>query len=101
LPGVCTFLSHFIWTAFKFGTELLVYQKPDSNTVKHSEKTTKLVQKLSTGHPIQGQPEQMLVAKTERDQRIAQLTDDLAQKSALLERAKKEKKGARLELRER
>ena len=38
--------------------------------------------------------------KTERDRRIAQLTGDLVQKSGLLEQAEKEKRGARLELRE-
>jgi DNA repair exonuclease SbcCD ATPase subunit len=43
--------------AFMFETELLVHQKPDSNTVKHSEKSTQLAQKLSTGYPTQGQPQ--------------------------------------------
>jgi hypothetical protein len=44
----------------------------------------------------------MLVAKTERDRRIAQLTDELALKSTLLEHAAEEKKraGLVLELRE-
>jgi hypothetical protein len=46
----------------------------------------------------------MLAAQTERDRRIAQLTDQLAQKSALFERAEanaaEEKKRAKLELRE-
>ncbi|KAI0283604.1 hypothetical protein BGY98DRAFT_1174113 [Russula aff. rugulosa BPL654] len=32
-------------------TTLLIYPKPDSNTVKHSEKTTQLGQKVSPGHP--------------------------------------------------
>ena len=41
-----------------------------------------------------------LVAKAERDQRIAQLADDLAQKSALHEQAMEERKRARQELRE-
>ena len=41
-----------------------------------------------------------LVAKTERDRRITQLTDDLEQKSALLEQAEEEKERARLELHE-
>jgi hypothetical protein len=45
---------HSIWTAFKFETELLIYPEPDSNTVKHSEKTTRLAQKLSTGQPQHG-----------------------------------------------
>jgi chromosome segregation ATPase len=40
------------------------------------------------------------VAKTEWDRRIAQLTDELALKSALLEQAAEEKKRAELELRE-
>ena len=190
---------HFIWTAFKVETELLIYPKPDSNTVTNSEKTTRLAQKLSVGHPIQphrissssdagaargafplhitpsedigrpasreitrergpslnglpsrptgenGRPRRVpeedddgegstdhhaklmapdapsgkeiarlederlielerqlsetFVAKTERDQRIAQLTDELALKSALLEQAAEEKKRAGLELR--
>jgi chromosome segregation ATPase len=49
---------------------------------------------------LERQLSETLVAKTERDQRIAQLTDDLALKSALLEQAAEEKKRARLELRE-
>ncbi|KAF8492375.1 hypothetical protein F5888DRAFT_1806813 [Russula emetica] len=182
-------------------TKLLIYPKPDSNTVKHSEKTIQPAQKLSPGHPTQDQPQheilsssdaggahgafpsqiatsedmgrpaspqitlernpslnglpsrptgasgrpsrvpeedddgegstehhgklvvpdapsgkelarledgrlielerqlsKTLVAKTERDLRISQLTDELALKSALLEQAAEEKKCARLEL---
>ena len=52
------FLCHFIWTAFKFETELLVHPKPASDTVKPDKKTTELAQKLSVGHPTQGQPQQ-------------------------------------------
>ncbi|KAI0283586.1 hypothetical protein BGY98DRAFT_1093694 [Russula aff. rugulosa BPL654] len=39
-------------------TKLLIYPKHNSNTVKHSEETTELAQKLSAGHPTQGQPQQ-------------------------------------------
>jgi hypothetical protein len=53
-----TFFLLFHWTAFKSETELLIYPEPDSNAVKHSEKTTELAQKLSAGHPTQGQPQQ-------------------------------------------
>ncbi|KAF8494152.1 hypothetical protein F5888DRAFT_674406 [Russula emetica] len=35
-------------------TKLLIYPKPDSNTVKHSEKTTQSAQKLSAGQPQHG-----------------------------------------------
>jgi hypothetical protein len=54
---VCTSLCHFIWTTFKFEAALLVYPKPDSNTVKHGEKTTGLAQKLSAGHATHNQPQ--------------------------------------------
>jgi hypothetical protein len=46
------------------------------------------------------QPSETLVAKTELGRRIAQLTDELALNSALLEQAAEGKKCARLELRE-
>jgi hypothetical protein len=49
---------------------------------------------------LERQLSETLVAQTERDERIAQLTYDLALKSALLEQAAEEKKRARLELRE-
>jgi hypothetical protein len=45
---------HFIRTVFKFETELLIYPKPDSKTVKHGEKTTQLAQKPSAGQPQHG-----------------------------------------------
>jgi len=52
---------------------------------------------------LEQQPSETLVAKPERDRRIAQLTDELALKSALLEQAEanaaEEKKRAGLELR--
>jgi chromosome segregation ATPase len=62
----------------------------------------KEVARLEDGHLIEleRQLSETLVAKTERDRRIAQLTDDLALKSALLEQAAEEKKRAGLELRE-
>jgi hypothetical protein len=51
---------HFIWTAFKFETELLVYPAPDSDVVnpQASNKTTELVRKSSARPPTQGQPQQ-------------------------------------------
>ena len=58
LTRVCATLYYSIWTTFKFETALLIYPKPDSNTVKHSMKTTKLAQNLSTGHPTHDQPQQ-------------------------------------------
>ncbi|KAF8499876.1 hypothetical protein F5888DRAFT_1633488 [Russula emetica] len=50
-------LIHVLETIFEIESELLIYPKPDSNTVKHSEKTTQPVQKLSAGHPTQDQPQ--------------------------------------------
>jgi hypothetical protein len=184
LTRVCTSFLSFRLDSLQVETELLIYPKPDSRTVKHSEKTTQLGQKLSAGHPTQiptsddmGRPalpqttrerdpslnglpsrptgasgrhrrvpeeddggegstehhaklvapgapsgkeiarledgrfielERQLsetpVAKSERDRRIAQLSDQLVLKSALLEqataKAAEEKKRAGLELRE-
>jgi hypothetical protein len=110
--GVCTSFLSFHPDRFQFWTELLVYPKPDSNIVKHKEKTTQLAQKLSVGHLTQGQPRrptldhhadlerQLSEALTER----AQLADQLAQKSALLEQAEADaaevKKRAGLEQRD-
>ncbi|KAF8499855.1 hypothetical protein F5888DRAFT_1888794 [Russula emetica] len=194
-------LIHVLDTTVKFETELLIFPKSDSDIVKHSKKTIQPAQKVSAGHPTQGQPQheilsssdaggahgafpsqiatsedmgrpaspqitlernpslnglpsrptgasgrpsrvpeedddgegstehhgklvvpdapsgkelarledgrlielerqlsKTLVAKTERDLRISQLTDELALKSALLEQAAEEKKCARLEL---
>ncbi|KAI0283592.1 hypothetical protein BGY98DRAFT_1183841 [Russula aff. rugulosa BPL654] len=48
-------------------TKLLIYPKPDSNTVKHSEKTTELAQRLSAGHPTQGQPQQPAFSSSDSD----------------------------------
>ncbi|KAF8492374.1 hypothetical protein F5888DRAFT_1637137 [Russula emetica] len=166
-------LIHVLDTTFKFETDLLIYPKPDPNTVKHSEKTTQLAQTLSADHPTQGQAQhgifsssdagvahsafpsqtatsedmgrpaspqitrstehhgklvpvapdapsgketarledgrlielerqlsETLVAKTKLARRTAQLTDELALKSSLLEQAAEEKKRAGLELRE-
>jgi chromosome segregation ATPase len=47
---------------------------------------------------LERQLSETLVAKTERDRRIAQLTDELAMKSTLLEQAAEEKKGVQREL---
>jgi len=49
---------------------------------------------------LEQQLSETLVEKTKRDRRIAQLTDELALNSALLEQAAEEKKRAGLELRE-
>jgi chromosome segregation ATPase len=49
---------------------------------------------------LEQQLSETLVAKTERDRRIGQLTDELALKSALLAQAAEENKRAELELRE-
>jgi hypothetical protein len=55
LTRVCTtsFLSFHL--AFKFETELLIYPKPDSNTVKQRKTTTQFAQKLSVGQPQHGE----------------------------------------------
>jgi hypothetical protein len=62
----------------------------------------KKIARLEDGRLIEleRQLSETLVAKTERDRRIAQLTDELALKSALLEQAAEEKKRAGLQLRE-
>ena len=57
----------FICTAFKFETELLIYPKPDSKTVKHSEKATQLAQEPSTSYPTQGQPQQRTFSSSDSD----------------------------------
>jgi hypothetical protein len=49
----------------KFETELLIYPKPDSDTVKHSEKTTRLAQKVSAGRPSQGQPQHQISSSSD------------------------------------
>ena len=67
LIQVCAFFCHFIWTDFKFKTELLIYPKPDSNTVERSEKTTQPVPKLSAGHATQGQPQQPTFSSSDSD----------------------------------
>jgi len=102
-------------------TKHLDYPEPDSDAVNPSEKTTQLVPKSSVNpfqkvtpeelDPFQkisreqnpslnGLPSETFVAKTERDRRIAQLTDELALKSALLKQVAEEKKHARLEVHE-
>jgi hypothetical protein len=54
-----------MWTAFELETELLIYPKPDSNTVKHGDKTTQLAQKLSAGHPTQDQPQHGILSSSD------------------------------------
>jgi hypothetical protein len=58
---------HFIWTAFKFETELLVYPAPDSDVVNPSKKTTELVLKSSASPPTQGQSQQPTFSPSESD----------------------------------
>jgi hypothetical protein len=62
LTRVCTSFLSFHCAVFKFETELFIYPKPDSNTLKHNEKTAQLMQKLSAGHPIhwQGEPQHQI-----------------------------------------
>ena len=67
LTPVCTSFCHFIWTAFKFETELLMYPKPDSNTVKQSEETAQLAQKLFVGHMTQGQPQHRILSLSDAE----------------------------------
>jgi hypothetical protein len=66
LTRVCAFFCHFIWTAFKFETELLVYPAPDSDVVnpQASNKTTELV---PASPPTQGQPQQPTVSPSDSD----------------------------------
>ena len=72
---------HFIWTAFQIeNTEDIKYPEPEGNAVNSNEKTTRL--------ELERQLSVSLAAQTERDQRIiAQLSDELAKKSALLEQS--------------
>ena len=74
--------------------------EPHAKLVAPDAPSGKEIARLEDGRLIEleRQLSETLVAKTERDRRIAQLTDDLTQKSALLEQAEKEKKRARLEL---
>ncbi|KAI0283607.1 hypothetical protein BGY98DRAFT_1093710 [Russula aff. rugulosa BPL654] len=46
-------------------TNLLIYPKPDSDTVKHSEKTTRLARRLSAGRPTQGQPQHQISSSSD------------------------------------
>ena len=48
-------------------TELLDYPKHDSNTVKHGKMATRRAQRLSVGHPTQGQPQQPTFASPGSD----------------------------------
>jgi chromosome segregation ATPase len=127
LTRVRTSLLSFIWTVFNFETELLIYPgtvKRSGETRQSAQKLSasypaqgqpqhgilsssdvgagKEIARLEGGRlvELERQLSETLVAKTERDQRIAQLTDELARKSVLLEQAAEEKKRAGLELRE-
>ena len=56
--GLYLFFIYFLsGRPLNLKTELLVYPKPDSNTVKHGKKTAHRAQRLSAGHPTQGQPQ--------------------------------------------
>ena len=88
--------------------EDIKYPEPERNAVNPNEKATQLAGKSFTGpatleqpqHPISPSEKEvsrlelerqlsvLLAAQTVRDQRIARLTDKLAQKSTLLEEAK-------------
>jgi hypothetical protein len=80
----------------------------EGSTEHHAELVTadapsgKEIARLEDGPLIEleQQLSETLVEKTKRDRRIAQLTDELALNSALLEQAAEEKKRAGLELRE-
>ena len=113
LTRVCTPLCHFTWTTFKFETALLIYPKADSNTgATHATLSTdyhtklvaldapsgKEIARLEDGRHIELERKlsETLVLKTERDQHITQLTDELALKSALLKQATEEKNRAGL-----
>ena len=76
--------------------------EPHEKFVASDAPSGKEIARLEDGRLIEleRQLSETPVAKTERDRRIAQLTDDLEQKSALLEQAEKEKSRARLELHE-
>ena len=108
LTRVCTFVLSFYLDSFlKLKAEDVKYPEPERNVVNPNEKTTQLAGKSFTGpvtleqpqHPIstsegevsglelERQLSVSLAAQTERDQRIARLTDKLAQKSTLLEKA--------------
>ena len=117
LTRVCTSFCHFIWTAPNSeNTELLDYPESNPDAATHGaspfQKATPEEQEDPTSQPSrlpwrpthERQLSETLVAKTERDRRIAQLTDELALKSALLEQAQaneaKVEERAGLELRE-
>ena len=72
---------HFIWTAFQIeNTEDIKYPEPEGNAVNSNEMTTRL--------ELEPQLSVSLAVQTERDQCIiAQLSDELAKKSALLEQS--------------
>jgi hypothetical protein len=73
-----------------------------ANLVAPDYPSGKEISRMKDGHPIElGQRvSEAPVAKTEQDRRIAQLTDEVTLKSALLEQAAEEKNRAGLELRE-
>ena len=76
------FLS-FYRTTSKFETEHIQNPKPDLNSVKPGEKTRCVPKK--NDNRLQRQLSATLATQTERDHRLAQLTEELAVKSALLE----------------
>ena len=92
---------HFIWTAFKFETELLSYPnlKEDDDNEGSAEDHAKLVVPDASSEKeiarleheriadLERLQSESLAAQTERDRHAAHLTDELSQKSALLEQA--------------
>ena len=93
---VCTSSCHFIGQPHSLKTEHIEIQK-HVNAVKPSEKTR--CDLMKDDNRLERQLSAMLATQTERDQRLAQLTEELALKSALLEAAEATK-GAGLEPRE-
>src|SRR6266403_588204 len=97
----------FIWIASEIeNAEQLDYSKPDSNEVNPDVSPEKGIPRLEHKHfvELERKLSAILAAQSDRDRRIAQLTDELAQKSALLKQAEanaaEAQKRAGLELRE-
>ena len=111
---------HFIWTAFKFKTELLPGKNDEPRRVlkedDHSENEGSAEDHAKVVAPdVSSEKEiarleheriadlerllsEALAAQTERDRHAAQLTDELSQKSALLEQAEEAKERAGVEV---
>ena len=108
LTPVCTSVLSFYLDSFpRLRAEDVNYPEPERNTVNPNEKTTQLAGKSFTGPAtleqshhlisssegevsrleLERQLSVLLAAQTERGQRIARLTDKLAQQSTLLEEA--------------